>query len=176
MKKLLSCTFISLYALCTTLSYANAGNLNDLDKKFGFREFKCNSDVSKYKNIHLFKNDGLLKIYKKYLKEENYKLGNYTLSDVYYVFYKNKLYRIGLNINGKNNRNGVFNILKEAYGQPKQDNEFLEDYDWYADKIFLNYKEKNFSEKATVTFDCVSTLGIYNEEKRKLDKKAKSEL
>ena len=139
MKKLLTV----LIAVCLTFTLF-AQNSKALDEKYGFREAKFET------SFYLFKN--LQEVEKSYYKSttEDLKLGRYALDEIYYGFYKNQLSTIFIKTKGYINSKGILSILQQAYGQGSQDNQYIEEYMWFGDKVGMVYRQNSITDGATV--------------------------
>jgi hypothetical protein len=168
--------FLALCLLVIGSNISVAGNIRDLDKKNGFKNYICDSPISKYPDLVFDSNaDGPLpeKIYESTAVTA---IGNYPIYKVLVVFYKNKLHSIQIVAKEEINSRGILEIFKSAYGKPQQDNQFLEKYYWNGKKVIAEYDENMFSHDSVMRIFCKKTLAEYDRDEKNLQNKAKSEL
>jgi hypothetical protein len=145
MKKLL--TIIGLL-LITIISYSQS--VTKLDEKYGFRDAKFEMPLNSFKNLEKFDDE-----FNGYtLNSSNLKLGEYTLKDISYYFYDNKLYNIVITVEtGYSNQHGILDILEKAYGKGilKEPSDIEQLYTWKGSKVKMTYD----------IFDsCASCIGV----------------
>lgn len=112
-------TILMLIVVFLTLSVF-AQSVERLKKENGFQEFKFNSKPTDYKNIYYKKSVGSDKIY--YLTEYQKKPFGLACTQIDLVFYKEKLYEIGIYY--KDGGESYYNMLKaeleKMYGPSKE--------------------------------------------------------
>lgn len=45
---------------------------------------------------------------------------------------------------------GMLDLFKQQYGKGEQKNQYIEEYTWFADKVFLTFKENSITKKAKI--------------------------
>jgi hypothetical protein len=120
-------------------------NLKALDDKYGFREAKLEMPVSAFKNIeyHWKVIEESLPDEKTYTVEDaELKIGDYSLDEIEYVFYKGYLMTIDIEVSeGTFNQEGVLKVLEAAYGKgiEKTANGFRTSYSWQGGKVSMYF-------------------------------------
>lgn len=140
-------------------------NLKALDEKYGFREAKFEMPLDSFKNFV----DLAEGFYKS--TNEDLKLGEYTLDKVTYRFYKGQLSGIIIETKGYTNSVGFLKILQEAYGKGYKSNRYIEEYNWFGQKVDMSYDQNSITDNATIIIYCNKLV----EQEKKDKKKATSE-
>jgi hypothetical protein len=155
-----------------TLFIANsfAQDEKALDEKYGFRTAKFESLKSTFKNLVVVE-PGWYKS-----TTENLTLGNYKLKRVAYNFYKNQLSCIVVEIDGLVNSRGILGILQSAYGKGYQSNEYIEEYNWFGEKITMSYDENSITGDATIFISCVKLQAMEDADTEKANAEAAAKL
>ena len=146
-----------------------AGSLSDLDIKNGFRNVKFGNDFSSFKNLKLIEKDQIYKIYLK--TNEDLKMGEYQLNKIAYFFHKNKLAIIMIEIKGYSNSRGFLDLLKIAYGDGWQPNQYIETYYWDGSIVHMTYDENSITHNSTIFIKSNELKRIADAEKQSIDQK-----
>jgi hypothetical protein len=172
MKKLISLTFL----LALTIVISQAQNLKALDDKYGFRDYKFETDVNQFENLKLMEDEdeGLTKFYIK--TDENLKIGDYDVETIAYFFYKDKLCGVILRVEGYINSKGILAALQELYGKGRKPNKYIETYFWHGNLVSLAYEQNSISDITAVSFYCNKIMKQKELDEKKIIKKATEDL
>jgi hypothetical protein len=142
-----------------------AGTLEALSEKYGFRDAHFESPLSAFKDLVLVSPGNPSKGY--YRRNDSKKIGGAHVSNIYYSFYKGKLAAVLISTKGIENSRALLDALKAQYGPGEQANERIEDYEWLANRVKMTYKQNVITDDATVVL--MSTHMLYQQ---KADKEA----
>jgi hypothetical protein len=133
--------FVLLTCVITISTYGQ--NIKALDEKFGFKETKLEMSISSFSNLVLkvtSPDNPNLKMYK--VMRADLKIGNYTLDEIDYWFYKDKLQTIEITVTkGYSNQQGLLRVLETAYekGEYGKTSYGSDKYHWYGEKVEMDY-------------------------------------
>lgn len=82
---------------------------------------------------------------------EELKLGEYPLSGVTYSYFDDRLFMVTVVAPAESAR-GVLDVLRQAYGPPRQENPYIEDWDWRTSKVRLGYEIAVGTNRGEATF------------------------
>lgn len=153
----------------------NSGKKNLIDKN-GFKDFKLQTSPDIYKKtISLLSEKGSVKIYN-VIDKKYFKVSDVEISNINLFFYKNKLSKILISTKGLINSRNFLNILSVNYGKPNQPNEFIEDYNWKTDTIYMTYTEDIGTNDADIFIANINLVKLENQETQNNAEKAKNDL
>lgn len=129
-----------------------------------FRGIKWGTNIDTLSDMKLIEDGGDEKFYNR--KNEKMKMGEATLDDVIYVFYKGKFSGVMIEFNSKLNFEKTKNTFFYVYGNAEQPNQFLEEYLWVGDDVFIGLTYTEIEKKGSAAYAFIPLL----EEKRKTEK------
>ncbi len=145
-------------------------NLKALDEKYGFRGAKFEMPFSSFKG--LIKLGEVSKEYIPYkATNEDLRLGDYTLDEVDYTFYKGKLAAIMINTKGSSNGSGLLKILQTAYGKGVYGNKYI-DYVWQGEKVRMTYQTSSVTNDVNVIMMSVKLRDLMDADEKRANKEA----
>jgi len=119
-------------------------DLKALDTKYGFKEAKLEMPVTSFKNLvpqgSVEETLPNCKLYE--VKNVDLHIGSYSLDDIVYWFYKEKLMTIEITVSGGySNQQGVLKVLQAAYGKGESyKNSYGSDtYNWEGATVEMSY-------------------------------------
>ena len=163
-------SFTCMLFFLFVLSVAAQENKLAMDEKFGFREVKLETKLSKFTGLQLTLKEDKLRHFRK--KNENLKLGEYKLKDITYVFDDSTLCGIIIRTEGATNSDGLLQILQEKYDHGSQPNEFMEEYLWESDKVMIKYMKNSVTGDAAMLMQ--TRASVEKLEKAKQDNNSKA--
>ena len=171
MKKLTLFLFIICFSIICF-----SQNIRALDEKYGFRNFKFETNVNEFNNLVLTEatNDSIIKFYK--MSDDKLLIGTNELESITYIFFKDMLYGVLISVKGTGNCKGVLDTMRELYGKGTQPNQFMEKYSWHGNKVLASYDENSISNKATIIFMSVPLNNQEIIDKKEATKKAKDDM
>lgn len=150
-------------------------SLKALDDKYGFREAEFETPLSSFKNLKkVYEEPSGLIHYNS--TNENLNLGNYVLDEIRYVFYKEQLAAVAINTKGESNSRGVLKILQDAYGNGYHVNEYIEEYDWFGEKVIMSYGQNSITGDAQIFIWSIKLSDIRRAENDKANSDAAKQL
>ncbi|WP_162051315.1 hypothetical protein [Pontibacter pamirensis] len=158
MKKQLPFFCLLVFLLFSSTVYSQ--DISKLDEKYGFRDAKFETHISKFDNLEFLLTKGDVKFYRR--TTDVHQIGEFDISIIMYSFYNEKLHGVQLKTNGYKNTKGLIETLKAAYGEclvVDDDKELLKSegekaYLWFSKKVSLFVIENTKTEEATATFHC----------------------
>ena len=163
----------ALAAVLVLQQSAFAGSLEDLDAKYGFREYKFNTEATK----HL-----LSKKTEQYHepKLDCYVLHNITIGSIpvklTLFYYKKKLMLISLETD-KDPNETLLGVLKTAYGDPNNSEEISHEHTWISERVGLTYAFNIFSKETKINFGEIKMIADKQKEDQiELDKASREDL
>lgn len=144
-----------LLALTPTL---RSQTLQNLDKKFGIKGLRLETEVTAYRSKIAFKykeKDG--KAYYKYTGSDMSEILDIPVEQVGLIFYKNKLYLISVTFKKitEMDEKELYHKLAELFGKPtvgqtSEKDVFEHDwgYQWETEKVFMQYSKYSDSSSA----------------------------
>lgn len=148
--------------------------LQALDAKNGFRDYRFDDTIDKFKNLKKQIDYGDDKSYVS--TDENLKIGDAQLSDISYSFYKDKLYSVLIQTKGSINSGKVKAAFQAQYGPGFQRNRFAETYFWFGNKVTLYYDENAITHDAAIIISDNGISARIEADKKQAAIKAKSDL
>jgi hypothetical protein len=101
----------------------------------GFRGIKWGTNFKDLPGMIMSKADGNFKLYSK--KDDKLSIGNATLRDISYGFFKDRFFQVRINFNNGDNFVKLIKTLEEQYGTGDRPNRFLMEYMWLSDTISI---------------------------------------
>ena len=141
--------------LCLCLLWgvpASAGNLSDLDADNGFGGARLGENIAGFEGLELISRHGARGTSLYTRSGAASKLGDASLDDVTYGFYRDQLYFVALFTSGRYNARAALMALQGAYGPgiaiPGDASEFV----WRGDRVTLHFREDPVTEMGMVGF------------------------
>jgi hypothetical protein len=83
---------------------------------------------------------------------DNLLIGGAHMNQLTYGFYKNRMQSVMMKTKGIIDSRALLEVLRQAYGQAFQPNQFMEGYQWTGSKVILRYDENPITRDADVWF------------------------
>lgn len=167
--------FLVLLPASLSAVYAQeSGSLQALSDKYGFRDAHFESPPSAFSDLVLASPGKVTKGY--YRRNDSKKIGGAQVANIYYSFYKGKLASVLIKTKGLGNSRALLDALKAQYGEPEKPNQFLEEYEWLADRVKMSYKQNSVTDDATIVMFSTYMLVQQKEDEATTAKKAASDL
>lgn len=151
-------------------------NDNPIDQKYGFRDYKFETDISQFPNIILAGaiKDSLVKYYID--PSEKLTVGQYELEEIIYGFYRGSFFSVQYTTKGYSNSRGLLSALNQLYGPGNQSNKYLENYMWEGNLVRAIYEESSITHDALVLIACKKYLDRIRKDGEEAAKKAANDL
>jgi hypothetical protein len=115
------------------------GNVEKLDKEYGFRNHSFGTLISAFKNLVFTGGIGEVKNFEN--RADDLSFGDYKANKISYFFYKNKFYRYVIEIKGIENRKGILAWFQSQYGPGALKNAKTNRYVWMGKEVIADYVE-----------------------------------
>ena len=159
--------FIPLILFMSVSSYGQ--NVEELEKRNGFKDIKLASDVNQYEGLEFLKEIddekfGKLQIYTR--KDEYYThVGSIKINGLYVTVYNGEVYLIQV-IFDKDPK--MYGGLKKAFGSPKF-SPVTSDYFWQADSLKLIYRSYDKKQLEMIYHSYVIEWKLKDEKKEEIE-------
>lgn len=165
--KFLRLKIFSLIILLAGFTSVPAGafgqNLEALDAQNGFLEVRLGAALDTLKGFEKFGSR---------LKKDRYRCGGcpksyagVRFSEIEFLFYKNRLHSIVLNLNGEKDSQAFLELLKLFYGDGVQLG-MAPNYTWEGKVVKLTYEQNLFTKNTVVVFESVEVQRFFSQEYR----------
>lgn len=120
-------------------AHAQSAQVKVLDEKNGFRDLKFGSPVGQLQGAVLVKEQGQIAAYSR--PSDALKIGEATISAIYYVYYKGRLMSVRLFCTDANNGRTMMDGFVMQYGPGYQRNKYIESYSWSGELVSMTYEQ-----------------------------------
>ena len=148
--------------LINKLSFSQ--NIDSLDNKYGFRNYKFETNINYFKNLKEIEKDFYIDTI-----NNNIKIGDYEIYQIVYGFYNNQLQIIFLKTKGFYDSDGILSILKLAYGNGVKTkyNQIV----WIGNKttMIYNINSKNGNAIISIYSNMLMQLMEYNNKRNNIN-------
>jgi hypothetical protein len=142
------------------------GSLAYLDAKNGFRDLTFGDPPTP--DMQLTEESGDFRTYVR--ATDDLTIGEAHLQFIAYRFYKNRFGAAVVGTKGYANSVALLEVLRQAYGQGDQPNQFLHQYFWHGSRVWVSYDRKLIGDETIAVW---RSLPLYRERQAEEKEKAK---
>ena len=127
-----------------------AQDIMHLDEEYGFRGHKFGSLISTFKDMVFITGTGEIKDFQD--RNEDLGIGGGSAKKIIYEFYKNKFYKVKIEVKGGQDSKGILARLQTNYGNGIKGGggNKGDKYTWHGTKVIIEYKETSLTHDATI--------------------------
>jgi hypothetical protein len=115
-----------------------------------FRGIKWQTNIDELANLTMIAEDGSLKFFEK--KNDKLKIGNASLDNIIYGFYKKKFYNVIIYYSLLNNFSMIKDVFVQTYGDPLQPNRYVEKYLWFGNQVDILLTYDDVLKKGRISY------------------------
>ncbi|WP_028579274.1 hypothetical protein [Desulfogranum japonicum] len=143
---------IRIIVIIASLAFFLSTNVNASDIEKGISEYSWGDSASKHSGLSKLGAKGEVSYYSN--PGETYTIGDVTIDNVVYGFYKDQLFGIYLNIDSIDIYDTLLNHMKSQYGLPayKTTASKLVTYKWEQQNVTIKLKMNTTTEKMKLAF------------------------
>jgi len=123
-------------------------SLKNLEEKYGFRDAHFEADTTDFKDLVLLGHDKNSSDYTR--TGDSKTIGDATLKDIHYSFYKGKLESIILKTEGYNNSQALLAALQAQYGPGDKTNPYRKYYLWGSKRVLMSFTQNSVNDDGSV--------------------------
>ena len=117
----------------------------------GFRGIKWGTHIEKTKDLYFAGPSQTWNVYRR--NNENLKMGEATVREIEYYFYKQRFYSVRVRFFGEQNLLNVRKMLSDAYGRGIQHPKaYSVEYQWRGSKVDIHIEYDNISKQGALVY------------------------
>ena len=132
----------------------------------GFRGIKWGTHIDKCKDLYFL---GVSDVWTRYQRNnENLKIGEATVQQIEYYFYKNRFHSARVRFFGEQNLLDLRKTLSQAYGKGiTHVRGYAVEYQWHGSKVDINIEYDNISKKGSLVYTYLPISAEVAEDRKK---------